>query len=150
MVIITIPYQLLYYYTPVYVNSDRHCIPHCHCTTIPTAVNVFVHADLDKTVFMHMLPEYKKNGMVLHLNKAFYDLQWFSFLWQQKLTKKIEKLGFKTIPQELYMVQKDGIIGFFYVDNIVFIYKKDWANKVKCIRELLQQRLMIKKISKLK
>lgn len=40
-------------------------------------------------------------------------------------------LSLKTIPQEPYVVQKDRIIGFFYVDDIVFAYKKNQADKVK-------------------
>ena len=62
----------------------------------------------------------------------------------------MKRLGFKTILQELYVVQKYSIIGFFYIDNIVFAYKKDQTKKIKRIRESLQQRLTIKKIGKLK
>lgn len=114
------------------------------------AVNTFVYADLDKMMFLRMPPRYGKNNKVLRLNKAFYGLQQSFFLWQQKLMKEIERLGFKTIPQELYVVQKYSIIGFFYIDDIVFAYKKDQTNKIKRIRESLQQRLTIKKIGKLK
>ena len=39
------------------------------------AVNAFVYADLNKTVFMRMPLGYGKNGKVLHLNKALYGLQ---------------------------------------------------------------------------
>ena len=81
------------------------------------AVNAFVHADLDETLFMRMPPGYGENGKVLRLNKALYGLRRSSLLWQQKLTKEMERLGFKTIPQEPCVVQKDGIIGFFYVDD---------------------------------
>lgn len=114
------------------------------------AMNAFVHANLDKTVFMRMPPGYRKNGMVLRLNKVLYDLQWSLFLWQQKLIKEIKRLRFKTILQESCMIQKNRIIGFFYVDDIVFAYKKDQADKVKRIRKSLQQRLTIKEVSKLK
>lgn len=45
---------------------------------------------------------------------------------------------------------KDGIIGFFYIDDIVFAYKKDRADEVKWIVESLQQRLTIKVVGELK
>ena len=39
------------------------------------AVNAFVHANLDETVFMRMPPGYGENGKVLRLNKALYGLR---------------------------------------------------------------------------
>ena len=35
----------------------------------------------------------------------------------------MKKLGFIKILQESCIVQKDGIIGFFYIDDIVFAFK---------------------------
>ena len=68
---------------------------------------------------MRMPLGYLQSGKVLKLNKALYGLRRSLLLWQQKLKNEMKKLGFKKIPQESYVVQKDGIIGFFYVDNIV-------------------------------
>ena len=65
------------------------------------AVNAFVHADLDKTVFMHMSPGYGKNGKVLRLNKALHDLQQSPLFWQQKLTNELKKLGLKKFLKSL-------------------------------------------------
>ena len=100
-------------------------------------VNVFVYADLDKTVFMHIPLWYGKNSKVLRLNKALYDLRRSLLLWQQKLTNELKKLGFKEIRQEPCVVQRNGIISFFYVDDIVFAYKKNRKNKVDWIVESL-------------
>lgn len=49
----------------------------------------------------------------------------------------MKKLGFKEISQEPCIVQKDKIIAFFYVNNIVFAFKKDKVNKIKKIVESL-------------
>ena len=62
----------------------------------------------------------------------------------------MKKLGFKEILQEPCVVQKDGIIGFFYVDNIVFAFKKNRDNEVKKIVESLSQTLIIKVVDELK
>ena len=102
------------------------------------AVNVFIHVNLDEIVFMRMFPRFSKNGKVLHLNRALYSLCQFSLLWQQKLTEEIKRLGFKEISQEPCMVQIDGIICFFYVDDIVFAYKKNREDKVMRIKESLK------------
>ena len=72
---------------------------------------------------MRRLPKYSKNGKVSRLNKALYGLQRSFLLWQQKLTNNTKKLSFQEIPQKPCVVQKNSIIGFFYVDDIVFAYK---------------------------
>ena len=114
------------------------------------AVNAFVHINLDETVIMRMPPRYLQSGKVLKLNKTLYGLRRSPLLWQRKLTNEIKKLDFKEIPQEPCVVQKDGIIGFFYVDNIVFAFKKDRDNEVKKIVESLLRALTIKVVGELK
>ena len=86
----------------------------------------------------------------MKLNKALYGLRRSSLLWQQKLTKEMKKLGFEEIPQEPCVVQKDGIICFFYIDDIVFTCKKDRADEVKKIVESLSETLTIKIVGELK
>ena len=87
------------------------------------AVNAFVHAELlDETVFMRMPPGYAEQEKVLKLNKALYGLRQSPLLWQQKLTNEMKKLGYAEISQEPCIVQKNGVICFFYIDDIVFAY----------------------------
>lgn len=114
------------------------------------AVNAFVHADLDETVFLKLPPGYGEQGKVLRLNKALYGLRQPPLLWQQKLTNEMKKFGFKEIPQEPCVVQRDGIICFFYVDDIVFAFKKEQSDKVKKIVASLSQTLTIEVIGELK
>ena len=95
------------------------------------AVNAFVHADLDETVFIKMPPGYGEQGKVLKLNKALYGLRRSPLLWQQKLTNQMKILGFTEIPQEPCVVQKDGIIYFFFIDDIVFAFKRERSEQVK-------------------
>ena len=114
------------------------------------AVNAFVHAKLDETVFMRMPPGYSKPGKVLRLNKALYGLRQSPLLWQKKLTDAMKKLGFNKIPQEPYIVQKNGIICFFYVDDIVFAFRKDQKSKVKRTIALLSKFLTLEEKGELK
>lgn len=48
------------------------------------------------------------------------------------------------------MMQKHGIICFFYVDNIVFAFKKDQRDKVEKIVALLSKMLIIERKEELK
>ena len=114
------------------------------------AVNAFVHADLDETVFMRMPPGYGEQGKVLKLNRALYGLRRSPLLWQQKLTDEMKKLGFKEIPQEPCVVQKNGIICFFYMDDIVFAFKKDQRDKVERTVAWLSKALTIERKEELK
>ena len=114
------------------------------------AVNAFVHADLDETVFMRMPPGYGEQGRVLKLNRALYGLRRSPLLWQQKLTDEMKRLGFKEIPQEPCVVQKDGIICFFYVDDIVFAFLKDQRDEVEKTVASLSKALTIERKGELK
>ena len=73
----------------------------------------------------------RSSWQVLKLNKALYGLRRSPLLWQQKLTNEMKKLGYAEIPQEPCIVQKNGIICFFYVDDIVFAYRKEQSEEVK-------------------
>ena len=88
------------------------------------AVNAFVNAELDEDVFMKMPPGHRRTGTILKLNKALYGLRKSPLLWQKELTRTIRQLGFEPVPHEPCCFMKDRIIMFFYVDDIVFSYKK--------------------------
>ena len=95
------------------------------------AVNKFMNADLNETVLLKMPPRYGKYSKVLKRNRALYGLRLSPLLWKQEPTDEMKKLGFEEIPQELCLVQKNGIICFFYMDDIVFAFKENQRDEVK-------------------
>jgi hypothetical protein len=104
------------------------------------AVNAFVHCDLDEVVYMKMPPGFTKAGKVLRLRKALYGLRRSPLLWQRNLTSSLKELGFKEVPQEPCVMLNGGVVVFFYVDDIVFCYrKKDEERTRDLIRELQKQ-----------
>src|SRR6266567_7725648 len=91
---------------------------------------------------MKLLPGFNKGKIdkVLRLRKALYRLQRSPLLWQKNLTSSLNKLGFKEVPQELYIMLKGGIVVFFYVNNIVFCYQKTDEKKAQeAIKELSKE-----------
>ena len=88
------------------------------------AVNVFMHANLNETVFMKMSDKYWKTNHILKLNKILYELWRFLLLWQQKLKKILLNQKFKKISHKLYYLTWNSILVFFYINNIVFAYQK--------------------------
>jgi hypothetical protein len=101
------------------------------------ALNVFVHADIDKTVYMQMPPGYRKPNKVVQLNKALYGLRRSPILWQTKFTGVLQKMGFTEVSQEPCVMRRGGIICFFYVDDIVFAFrKKDVGHVTGAVAEM--------------
>jgi len=95
-------------------------------------VNTFIYCNFDEVVYIKLLPGFnkRKEDKVLHLKKALYGLQQLPLLWQKNLMSSLTELGFKEVPQKPYVMLKDGIIFFFYVDDIVFYYRKTDEKKV--------------------
>nr|XP_036574506.1 polyprotein [Colletotrichum truncatum]KAF6780949.1 polyprotein [Colletotrichum truncatum] len=81
------------------------------------AVNAFVHADLDETVYMELPPGYRVPGRILRLRKALYGLRRENCCWQ-----------------------KGEVMFFFYVDDCVLAFPR--ARKEAALREVskLQKR----------
>lgn len=88
------------------------------------AVNAFVNCELDEVVYMRMPPGYEKYGRVLRLKKALYGLRRSPLLWQRVLTKSLQELGFHPVPQEPCIMTKGSVMVFFFVDDIIWAYKK--------------------------
>jgi hypothetical protein len=104
------------------------------------AVNAFVHATLDEKVCMKMPRGYTKPGTILKLNRALYGLRRSPILWQRLFYSSLLDIGFRPVPHEPCCVTHDGILIFFYVDDIVVAYKKDREPVVhEMLRKLKQQ-----------
>jgi len=62
----------------------------------------------------------------------------------------LTELGFKEVLQELCVMLKDGIVVFFYVDNIVFCYRKTDEKKAQEAIKELSKKYQISTLSELK
>ncbi|KAG7001233.1 hypothetical protein FOFC_03480 [Fusarium oxysporum] len=103
-------------------------------------VNAFVHAPINQDIFMHMPPGYKKAGTILQLNKALYGLRVSPLLWQKELSKTLLELGYEQVPHEPCCFKKEGILFFFYVDDVIVAYRKARGDKANELINQLQLR----------
>jgi Reverse transcriptase (RNA-dependent DNA polymerase) len=87
-------------------------------------VNAFVNAQLDEEIYMRLPPGYRKPGVVLQLQRALFGLRKAPLLWQKHFTGTLERLGFQRIPHEPCCYSRDGVLIFFYVDDIVIAFEK--------------------------
>ena len=56
--------------------------------------NAFVHATMDREVYMRMPRGYQKPGTILQINKALYGLRISQLLWQKEFTTTLQALDF--------------------------------------------------------
>ena len=116
------------------------------------AVNAFVHCDLDEVVYMRMPPGFNqgKRDKVLRLRKALYGLRRSPLLWQKNLTSSLRELGFKEVPQEPCVMLNGGVVVFFYVDDIVFCYRKGDKEKAHEVIQQLKMEYQMSTLGELK
>ena len=79
---------------------------------------------------------YKEKGKVLHFYKVLYGLRKSPLLWQRYFKFNLIKMGFNTIPHEPYYIIKGGVFIFFYINNIIFIFRK---NKIRIIKGVIRE-----------
>ncbi len=103
------------------------------------AVNAFVNARLPTPVYMEMPRGYRKPGTLLELQKALYGLRISPLLWQKELSTTLISLGWKSIPHEPCCFMRNGVLLFFYVDDIIIAYRKrkeeDVHEQIRLVRE---------------
>ena len=107
------------------------------------AVNAFVHAKLDEVVYMRMPPGYGEKGKILTLHKALYGLRKSPLLWQRDFKGTLEELGFSVVPHEPCCMSNDGILVFFYVDDIVFAFRNHQRKRVEKVVKGLKKRYQL-------
>jgi len=107
------------------------------------AVNAFINAQLEDTIYIRMPPGHKNPGKILRLQKALYGLQQSPLLWQKELTSTLLALRFQIILHEPYILIKGGILIFFYVDDIVLVYRKEDIATAQLLVTQLQQKYQL-------
>lgn len=109
-----------------------------------------LYTDLDEGVYMKMPLGFAEAGKVLRLRKALYGLRRSPLLWQKNLTGSLKELGFKEVPQEPCDMLNGGVVVFFYVDDIVFCYRKKDKEKTKGLIHELQKEYQMNVLGELK
>jgi hypothetical protein len=104
------------------------------------AVNAFVHTDIDGDVYMRMPRGYEKPNRVYKLRKALFGLRRSPILWQKDLTKELRGLGFRPVPHEPCAMTKNGVLIFFYVDDLVFCFEEEHRKEMEEIVRCLKRR----------
>jgi hypothetical protein len=105
--------------------------------------NAFVHATIDRVIYIRMPHGYQKPGTILRVNKALYGLRISPLLWQKEFTSTLKTLGFQSVLHEPCCMIRDGIIIFFYVDDIILAYARSKEQEAQQAIKQLQERYTI-------
>ena len=101
------------------------------------AIAAFLQEDIDGDVFIEVPPQWAEilgvkqgvdetEGMVCKLLKALYGLKQSPRLWQKKLRRVLESLGFKPLDVDSYTYRNDktGIVVITHVDDFLVFAPK--------------------------
>jgi len=113
-------------------------------------INMFVNSKLNEVMYMRQPPDFEKGNTVLQLNKALYGLRRSSLLWQKELISTFHSLEFKKLSQESCVMINEGIITFFYVDDIVICFRKKDEIKACSVITGLQVKYKLSRLENLK
>lgn len=83
------------------------------------AVNAFLNSKLRSQVYTLMPEGFKTNGRCWLLLRALYGLRIAPRLWQQDAAAVLRKLGLEQVAEDPCVFVGEGIIVFFYVDDIL-------------------------------
>jgi hypothetical protein len=105
--------------------------------------NAFVHATIDREIYIRMPHGYQKPGTILRVNKALYGLRISPLLWQKEFTSTLKTLSFQSVLHEPCCIIRDRIIIFFYVDDIILAYARLKEEEAQQAIKQLQERYTI-------
>jgi hypothetical protein len=80
---------------------------------------------------------------------SLYGLRRSPLLWQKELTNTFRKMGFLEVPQKPCVMLKGGAI-VFYVDDIVFCYRKRDQEVVDAAKRTLEAKYQLSFLGELK
>ncbi|KAJ5827623.1 hypothetical protein N7447_001845 [Penicillium robsamsonii] len=89
------------------------------------AVTAFLNSKLEQETYSHMPEGFQIPGKCWKLRRALYGLRISPRLWQQEASKVLRKLGLKQAPEDPCVFTGDGILVFFYVDDILIASHPD-------------------------
>ncbi|KAJ3454841.1 hypothetical protein MRS44_013441 [Fusarium solani] len=122
------------------------------------AKNAFPHACLDEEVYVWEPPGWptimgiKTNGKrrrAWKLLRALYGLRRSPLLWNRKLSKAMKKLGMTQLHEDACVFLSDELLVFFYVDDIVILYRRRDRKKADEFIEQLKKQFNIHDLGEL-
>jgi len=87
------------------------------------AVNAFPNAKFDKVVYIELLDRFKIQGKIALFLQVLYGLRRSLLFWQRLFIEAFIILGLQSVPDEPCIMINDWLIVFFFIDDIIYVYK---------------------------
>jgi hypothetical protein len=113
------------------------------------AINAFPNSELDEEVYIELPPGFKEPGKVARLLRALYGLRRSPVLWQRLLSETLSQLGLCVVPEEPCLFVNDWLIVFFYVDDIVYMYREQDEDRADLFRDALTSQFKMRDLGDL-
>ena len=88
-------------------------------------VSAFMNSSLNELIYIECPDGFKEKNICLHFLQALYGLRQSPLLWLQDFTSTLSKLGLWQINEEFCLFMSNELILFFYIDDIVVLFKKE-------------------------
>jgi hypothetical protein len=114
------------------------------------AVNAFTNSYLDEIIYCVFPDGFQQKGHCLLLLRALYGLRRSPLLWLREFSTTLKDLGLHEVSGEpcLFM-NEDSVLVFFYVDDIVLLYRSEALPQLHKLRQTLMQRYEIRDLGEL-
>jgi hypothetical protein len=115
------------------------------------AVNAFLNADLPEPIYLYPPEGWRgrpeTQGKLLKCLKALYGFKISPRLWYNMLREELLNLQFKEIDQCIF--ESQGVLVFFFVDDIVVAFPKDRDKQATHLKTRLTERFEMKVLREL-
>ncbi len=101
------------------------------------AVNTFTNSHLDEPIFVSMPEGYDQQNKCLKLLHALYGLRQSPQPCLKEFTKTLMELGFRQVPGLKRLFLSDNLLLYFYVDDIVVLYRRSREAEFRAFRAAL-------------
>ena len=114
------------------------------------AISAFVNSQLDEIVHCRFPDGFDHPGLCLLLRRALYELRRSPLLWLQEFFSTLRDLKLREVlEQPCLFVNDDGIIIFFYVDDIILLCRPEKLPQLRELRAALMPRYEMRDLGEL-
>jgi hypothetical protein len=114
------------------------------------AISAFVNSKLDEIVHCRFPDGFDQPGLCLLLLRALYGLRRSPLLWLQEFSSTLRNLGPREVSeQSCLFMSDDGILVFFYVDDIVLLCSPEKLPQLHKLREALMKKYEMRDLGEL-
>jgi hypothetical protein len=103
-------------------------------------MSAFINNSIDEKIYNECLYDFIKLDYCWKLLKTLYDLKQVSILWYRNLINVLEDLRLMSMFEMNCLYANNWLIFFFYVNDIIILFMKSNANRMRIFEKALMQR----------